>query len=767
MKKILKIGLITLLSLILVMFFVLFSYIYKINKSIDYNQNILINANTKVELFDNENNSLSNYNEQISKVNLTELPSYVSECFISIEDKDFYNHKGLNYKRIAKALVSNIKSMRAKEGASTISQQLVKNTFLSSDKTLNRKIKEMLITRKMEKQFSKEDILETYLNVIYFGNNCYGLEQASKCYFNKSAKELTIAQSATLAGIIKSPKLYSPIYNKENCLKRRNVVLKELLKDKKITQEEYENAINEDLVLSLSSNIEKNFYEQAVLQEASEILNISEKDLACSGYKIFTYYDKNDQYSLKTAINNKDNYHVNSYGNVADSLGIILDNSTGGVTALYGKSLYDIVNMKRSPGSAIKPVLVYAPAIENGVISPETPILDEKTSFGGYSPQNVSNKYYGYISARKSLEKSLNIPAIKIMQYTGLQKCINTAEKCGITFDKQDNNYAIALGGFTNGLTAKQLVNSFIPFSNGGNFIKSSFVRKICNKDGVAVYTNPNLKTQVFSEETAYLVTDMLKTSTKTGTSSRLKDLPYEVAGKTGTNGLKNTNYNLDVWSIAYTTNKTCGIWLGNSTNQKEFMLEGCNNGGTYCTNILKQTFENIYSSNAPKNFEKPDGVAEVYIDSIELENNHCLKIADDNTPDIFKETALFNKKYLPTEKSKNFSELAVVKLKVNLINNKPALTFSTLPQCEYKIYRIEEDKTTLLKTIKNKRGNVEFLDNEVNLDTQYEYFIEVKAVNYSNNTFSKTIKSNSVKIFIPSLISNNNAIINRNFAFA
>lgn len=769
MKTVRKVAIISLCLMIFLGFTAILGgicYLYHLNRNINYDENILIEANSKVEIFDIENNSLTNFNEASNKVQLSELPSYVPESFISIEDKNFYNHNGINKKRMIKAFISNIKSMEAKEGASTISQQLVKNAYLTSDKTLNRKIKEILITLKMEKQFSKEEILETYLNVIYFGNNSYGIEQASKNYFNKQAKDLSLTESALLAGMIKSPKLYSPIYNLENCEKRRNLVLKEMLKDNKISKEEYEKSIAEPVFLctnALTKN--KAFYEQATLEEASQILNISEKELASNGYKIFTYFTPNDQYILKNAINNENYYHKNKYGNIADSCGIILDNKTSGVTAFAGKSIYDIVNMVRSPGSSIKPILVYAPALENGIISPETPILDEETNFNGYTPHNVGNKYYGWISARKTIEKSLNVPAVKIMQYTGLEKCKNFAKKAGISFEKDDNNYALALGGFTKGLTVKLLVNSYTPFANNGKYNEAHFVRKICDKNGKLIYEHKPENKQIMSEETAYLLTDMLKSSTKTGTSSRLKDLPFDIAGKTGTVGLKGTNLNSDIWSIAYTSSKTCGVWFGNSTNEKEFILEGCNNGGTYPTSLIKEVFENLSKTNNFEKFIKPDNVEEIEIDSIELENNHILKLADMYSPEIFKEKALFNSKYKPTLIGESFNELSIVKLNVKLNQNKTHLKFNALPQCEYKIFRIEEDTVKLLDTIKNKKGEINFIDDSIEMDTSYEYFIEVNVKNFAN-AFNKKIKSNSVKVFNPSILKNNSSIINRNYSF-
>lgn len=727
----------------------IFSYLLYINQSLKFDENSLRQINTEFHLYDNNNQSLENTFSQNSTITLNELPAYVPASFISIEDKNFYNHKGLNYKRIVKALINNLKSGYSQEGASTISQQLIKNTHLSNEKTLNRKIKEMLLTKKMESKLSKNEILQTYLNAIYFGNGAYGIDNASKIYFNKGASELSVSESAMLAGLIKSPKKYSPIFEQEACLKRRNIVLKEMVKDNIISNEIYQNAINEPLNVSVNIINNQNFYEKAVLEEASNILGISEKELASKGYYIFTYLDNNAQNSLTNACNDDSFYHQNSYGKTADSAGIIIDNKTNGVIAFNGKSKYDIVNMKRSPGSSIKPILVYAPALENGKISPITPILDEPTTFSGYSPQNVGGKYYGYISATESIEKSLNIPAIKIMQITGIEKCKQMANKCGINFDKQDSNYAIALGGMTKGTTIKELVNSFTTFAHNGQYKDAKFIRKICDKNGNVIYKHSDTYTKAMSNETAYLMTEMLISGVKKGTSARLKDLPYEVAGKTGTVGIKNTNLNSDVWSVSYTTDHTFGIWLGNSTGEKEYMLEGCNNGGTYCTSMLKDVMQNVYKSKPyPSNFEKPSEIVSVELDSLELNNNHALLLAESNTPDMFKISANFNKKYVPTAKAKNFNTLKAIELNVKMIDNTPTLSFNALQQVEYRVFRINDDESKIIKTIKNKKGNIEIKDELVEKDELYIYYIEAFSTNHATDTRSKKIKSNSVKVF-------------------
>lgn len=746
MKKLAKISLIVFTGIALIVLLLIggfFVYINTAKSDVEFNKELLQEANSTINIYDVNNNRINKESGKKALITYDEIPGYVVDAFVSIEDKDFYNHKGLNYKRMAKAVVKNIASRSFKEGASTISQQLIKNTHLSSEKTIARKLNEMALAIELEKNFTKDEIMETYLNVIYFGNGAYGLENASKQYFNKTATELTLTESALLAGMIKSPKTYSPIYNNDKALKRRNLVLSEMKKDGKISQKEYEMAINQPIILSsiVHQKNTTNFYEEAVILEAEKVLNLSEKELALGEYKIFTYQNPTDQNALKNCITNTNYYEQNSYGNIADGCGIIIDNNTGGITAFDGKSNYDIINMKRSPGSSIKPILVYAPALESGKISPSTPILDEKTTFSGYSPQNVGGIYYGWIDANKSVEKSLNIPAIKIMQVMGIDKCKKMAENCGIKFDINDNNYAIALGGLTNGTSVIELVNSYLPFANGGNFIEAKFIKKICDKNGNVIYENNQNLNNVMSEETAYLMTEMLQNSVKNGTSSRLNKLGFDVAGKTGTVGIKGTNYNSDVWSVAYTPQKTVGVWLGNSTGDKEFMLEGSNNGGTYCTSIVRDTINNIDIDKSIV-FDRPSNIVTVNLDIPSLEKTHTLAVAHENTPDRYKLKANFNKKYAPTKVAEAFSTINICKINVITENNKPKIEFDAIKLGKYKLYRIEEDERKLIKEFENVSGKQQFIDNSINSDTPYIYYIELHLKNEE-----KVIKSNSVKI--------------------
>lgn len=746
MKKFAKFCLISFAIILTLSIFAvggLFAYINFSTTNVKFDSEMLMAQNSTIDIYDNSGNKINAQTGKKARVKFEELPSFVVDAFTSIEDKNFYQHHGLNYKRIAKAFLNNIKSHSMKEGASTISQQLIKNTHLSSEKTIKRKLNEMALAVKLEKEFSKNEIMEIYLNVIYFGSGAKGLENASQTYFGKNATDLSLAESATLAGIIKSPKTYSPIYNMENCVKRRNLVLKEMLYDKKITEEQYQNAINTKIILASSTKQNsKNFYEEATLFEAENILDLTENQIALSGYKIFTYQEPTDQKALENSVFEKDFYAKNSYGNIADGAGIVIDNKTGGITAFAGNTIYDIYSMKRSPGSAIKPILVYALALENGKISPNSMILDEKKSFGTYNPKNVGDAYYGWISATKSIEKSLNIPAIKIMQANGIENSKKFASKCGITFNPNDNNYAIALGGMTDGTTILELANSYLPFANNGNFVKAKFIKKICDKNGKITYQNSEKSTKVMSAETAYLMTDMLKSSVKKGTSSRLKDLNFEIAGKTGTVGVPNTNFNTDAWSVAYTPQKSACIWLGDGTMKKEGYLEGSNNGGTYATSMLKNVFQNIKIDKNAK-FEKPNGIVECDLDLIALEKEHTLVLANPDTPERFRQTAIFNRKFAPTQIAELTTKNSVCKISVTLEKNQPKISFLSIKNAKYNLYRIEEDKKILLKKFDGNADLIEFVDKTAQEDTTYQYFVEIEFEN-------EKIKSNNVSITTP-----------------
>lgn len=712
------------------------SSIYINARSIEINKEVLSSPSLSIEIFDNENKPIKEDNE-INKAyaKIETLSDETKNAFISIEDKNFYNHKGVNYKRIAKAMLNNIRSGKLKEGASTITQQLVKNTQLTSEKTFERKIKEVALAQKIEKMYSKDEILELYLNVIYFGNNCYGIESASNYYFSKPAKELNVEEVSTLAGMIKSPAKYSPIKNYDNCLKRRNLVLSEMNKDGKLSIEKYNKAINTKLSLNLNTEKKNklNSYSQMAIDEAEQILKIPSRQIALSGYKIYTYQDKSKQDALEQSI--KD---VNPD---CDSAGIIIDNKRHAVSAYIGDSIYKILDSKRQPGSCIKPILVYGPAINENIIYPCTQLLDEKTTISEYTPKNVNDVYRGYVSAREALSKSINIPAIKVLSYVGIEKAKIYAEDMGITFDELDDSYSLALGGMTYGTNILQLAGAYTTFANNGKYAPAKFISFITDKNNNLVYINKPTEKAVMREDSAYLLTDMLKTCAKTGTAKKLAELNIDIASKTGTVGKPNSKNNLDAWNISYTNDFTCCIWLGNLDNSPITYA-----GGNQPTEIVKNYFKIIGDKS---NFNIPSSIVEKNIDRTELDENHRVVLANNYIPERYVQKEIFSTFNLPKDVSNKFSSIEKPILNSKVEGNKAIIEFEAKDYLTYTA--ISNDKT--IKKISGKNGNQKIIipltSNKQKVTFECFYTLSPEIASSQEINFVKTSKKNNDKWFI------------------
>lgn len=606
---------------------------------------------------------------------IEELSENTKNAFISIEDKSFYKHNGINKKRIAKAFLNNLKSGKLKEGASTITQQLIKNTHLSSEKTIDRKLKEIALAKKLENQFSKEEILESYLNIIFFGNNCYGIESASKYYFNTSASELSLEQGATLAGIIKSPSKYSPITHYDNCLARRNLVLSEMEKDGFITGEEKITAQNKpiDLHITKKDGNKLNSYSQASIDEASKILNLPAKQIAIGEYKIHTYFDYDKQNILTSALEKFKQPNI-------DDCAIVIDNSSHGISAYQAHSNYKLFDIKRQPGSCIKPLLVYCPAFNENVVSPATQILDEEITIGNYKPVNVNKKFAGYMSVTDAVKNSVNIPAIKVLSYIGIDTGKQYAEKLGIDFDEKDTSYTLALGGMTYGTTIAKLTNAYSTLANGGEFAQSTFIQYITDKNDKIVYLHRPQTQMVFREDSAYLMTNILQKTAKSGTARKLSDITNtEIASKTGTVGKKDGN--TDAYNISYTPEETIGVWFGSLDNTPSNIA-----GGNQPTSVVSHyVSQQTYNDRA---FNVPNSIVEVKIDSLERENQHRIVLANPNTPERFVETALFSRFNAPTDISANFAQKPEIDAKCEVKNGQIVLSLNPQKHIEYQIYK-------------------------------------------------------------------------------
>ena len=691
MKKFVKISLITFAVVTFIFGLSLTIFVASSMAKFSYlklDESLFNSPTANVQIYDKTNRLINEENSQSIKfASLEELNTYTVQAFLSIEDKNFYEHNGLNYKRILKAVISNLKSHSLKEGASTISQQLIKNTHLSSEKTFERKIKEIVLTRKLENAYSKNQILEKYLNVIYYGNNCYGIENASNYYFSKSAKDLTLAESALLAGLIKSPSKYSPINREKECLNRRNLVLKEMEKDGFITEEDFERAKSEPVGLNLHyENANKlNSYSEAALTEACNILNMPAKSIAISKYKIHTYQDPEKQKNLSTALSSEDFQS-------ADFAGIVVDAKKHAVTAYLGNSAYKILDAKRQPGSIIKPVLVYGPALNEDLISPLTQLDDEPLTLNGYEPKNVDGKYRGYVSAKEALAKSINIPAIKVLSYVGIEKAKAYAKELGFHFTDDDNSYALALGGMTYGENLLTLVSAYSVLPNLGKYSPAVFVEYITDSNGKILYRHKAEETQVFREDSSYLLTTMLEESVKNGTAKALNQLKLPLASKTGTVGRGKDN--VDAYNITFSPSEVCGVWVGNLDNTPIKIA-----GGNEPTRCIKKYFEN---ANSDEVFTMPESVVEREIDLLCLQEDHIVKLANTQTPKNYKETALFSRFNEPKEVSSNFENIPDENFEVFEDNKMINVEFTAKKQLIYHFY----DGDKLLETIKFTSGN-------------------------------------------------------------
>ncbi|MGN1103814.1 MAG: transglycosylase domain-containing protein, partial [Candidatus Coproplasma sp.] len=446
-----------------------------------------------------------------SNVYVDKLNPQTVNAFIASEDKSFFNHSGINLKRMIKAGYTNLTSHSFKEGASTITQQLIKNTHLNNDKTITRKIKEIKLAKQLERRYSKEEILQMYLNIIYFGHNCYGLENASQFYFGIPAEQLNLEQSATIVGLLSSPNNYSPFKNADKCLQRRNLVLKSMLNCNYIDASTYDNTIKLPLSAKQNNNNNCSNYVSEVFSELEECgidpySNITHMN-------VYTYLDNN----IQDAVDNIE---------IENDDAIIVRTVTGGVSA-YRSTCGQI---KRQIGSTAKPIFVYAPALNENKINLFTKICDEPIDFNGYKPENYDKKFHGYVSIEDAITQSLNIPAVKTLNTLSLNTCADYAKKMKIELTTEDKNLSLALGAMSNGLTIKELSDCYSTFPGGGTYTKSAFIDKICDNDGKVIYKRKSNENTVFKKSTCSLINRALINATKTGTAKRLNNLPFDIA---------------------------------------------------------------------------------------------------------------------------------------------------------------------------------------------------------------------------------------------
>ncbi len=631
-------------------------------------------------------------------VSFREFPSHLPLAFVAVEDKRFFAHDGFDFRRIVKAMLKNASTLSFREGASTISQQLIKNTHLTNEKTITRKLKEFKLTRQLEKKYSKEEILELYLNSIYFGHSAFGIGDAAYFYFGKTPSELLPEESALLASLVKSPNRYSPFKNPEKCKVRRDFVLNLMKEQGIISDIVFQKSVKTALPTQPHCIENENFYLSLVKEELANLLPDAQTG-TFGKMRVYTAYDPLLQQKLEEIQIEK-----------CDTTLLVQDNQSNMLKAMRATAGL----LKRLPASTIKPLLVYAPAMEENLISPATPILDKKTDFGGYSPNDAGGASNQYISVRHALAKSVNIPAVKILNTIGIEKGVGYMKKMGLEVDREDYSLALALGGMREGFSLEQLADGYATFANDGNYAPSSTILRIEDEKGKKIYEQKTHKTRVFSKETCFLVNDMLQTATQEGTARKLKSLPFQVCAKTGTH--ESGNENLDAYTIAYTTKDTVAVWLGNADNSPIPAT-----GGGLPANYAKFILEYLYKEKKPQNFTMPEGITRMDFDRETYETEHKIIRTDPLSPLPDSITDYFKTDNLPTETCTRFSHPTIKKPQIFAENNSVKIVLFQTEYFEYIIKRENRGKTVTIYSGKYKNM---ICDNSVMEGEEYVYTV-------------------------------------------
>lgn len=664
-------------------------------------------------------------------VSISELQPSTVYAFISAEDARFFEHEGVDVIRIAGAVVADIKAGSYVQGASTISQQLIKLSHLTSEKTISRKAEEAALAYEMERQYSKEDILEMYLNYVYFGGGYYGIEAAAEGYFGVHASDLTLDQSAMLAGILKSPSGYAPHINYAASINRRNNILRLMRDYGYITDDEKKQAsARRPTILHDKREEYSGYYTDAVTKSAAALMGITVDELIRGGYSIYSAMDSDIQHYCEEMFKNGELFPAED----SEAAIVVLEPSTGMVVAMVGGRSYTggisfnrATDIRRQPGSVIKPVIAYAPAFEYLNYTAADMILDEETTFADYTPSNYGNKYYGWVTVREAVTKSLNVPAVKTLSEVGVGKAKDFAKRCGIEFDDKDDSLALALGGFTYGVSPLQIAGAYSCFASGGIYNTPTLIKKITDRNGLTVYEYRQDSRRVMSEANAYILTSMLKSVVTEGTGHRLNTLDIPIAGKTGTVGLANGNR--DAWMAGYTPEYTAVVWQGYDSDRLG-LLPSSATGGTYPALMLYELFNHIYPDGRSGDFEKPESVKQYSIDAKTLKKQHKVVLANAMTPQSSRVTEYFTEETAPEDVSGYW---AVPGSAQNLLAVREEGGVIVSFDCPddfgmYTLWRSEAGKAEKpLMTWNGREGHIEYIDAAVKPGKGYRYRVTVK----------------------------------------
>lgn len=556
-------------------------------------------------IYDINGNELANVHAEQNRVpvKIDKIPEHLKDAFIAVEDVRFYEHAGVDPKGIMRAVIANITNKGVSEGGSTITQQLAKNAYLTQDRTLKRKVQEVFLALQLERKYTKDEILELYLNQIYFGQGAYGVQAAAKTYFGKNVEDLDLNECAMLAGIPKSPNYFSPLNNLKAAQERKGVVLDQMSKYGYISSSTAAKTKAENLNLVKSQPQSDNHFASYFIDYVTQqmIEKYGADAVYQEGLKIYTTLDKDMQQAAEAAMQNLPNYSTDGSGNKQPQGALVaIEPSTGYIKAMVGGRGTDQFNRatmaERQPGSAFKP-FVFAAALENG-LTPSSTVEDKPINIGGWQPQNYSRNFSGTVTMRYVAEHSLNVPTVRIAQEVGMDKIIYLAEKMGIsTFVKEgaanDMNYAVTIGGMTKGVTPLEMTSAYGTFANDGVHVAPVAIVKVVNQKGEVLEEAHPKSEQAIKKTSANELTSMLMGVIARGTGTGA-NIGRPAAGKTGTTD----NYQ-DAWFVGYVPDLVAGVWVGCDDNSRM----GNMTGGTTPAAIWKAFMSKAVQSMPNKNF--------------------------------------------------------------------------------------------------------------------------------------------------------------------
>ncbi len=611
------------------------------------------NGNIAAEIYD-EINRLP--------VQLKDIPVHVQKAFVSIEDERFYSHHGIDLRAILRALTSYYSSGEITEGASTITQQTMKMLFLSPERTLSRKVKEAFLALDFETRYTKDGILELYLNQVYFGEGAYGIQSASKTYFNKDCSELSLEEGALLAALVQAPSVYDPYINPVDSVQRRNIVLSKMIQQGHITEEQGLEAQKKVLSLNWEETSSKNnsYFIDYVIDEASDI--VGEAKLFKGGLKIHTTLEEEIQNKAEMVFQRPDLFPDQDI----EAALAFLESESGAIKALIGGKEYQTrrgfnraTQLLRQPGSAFKPVAVYAPAFELNYRA-NSMISDTPFKAGSYEPHNSDGSFYGQISIRTAVQWSRNVAAVRLLNTIGIDRGYEMAQKMGFELTEEDRCLPLALGGLTKGVSPLQMAGAYAAFANGGVYIKPYTISYIEDAGGQVIYRHPE-GIRVMMPSTADTMKDVLRSVVEGGTGYRAGVTGVKIAGKTGTTELPDTavfrglSGNKDAWFVGFSPRYTAAVWVGYDEKDMDRQHYLTSYGGNQPAEIFRLVMANVMglservylSSAAPP--KKEEEKQEPAVDSTVAEQKETIEIKNENkqekqqnevqTPQVGKET--------------------------------------------------------------------------------------------------------------------------------